>query len=149
MWGQILVSAWSHTSVCCSVAIRPRVVGEEPMVQHGKGVNVHPLVLSEALTHTQHCEEIPWHRPIQLCYRHRLKPIHKHTKTKINNKVGKAWRQTKLKRIRSIWDLDEWVESYERASQTSIRYWKVCTWRDLGPVKNPPEEAPPPWVVLA
>lgn len=61
-----------HTSISCDVAAGNRVVGEKPVAQHGKGVNIHPLVLSEALAYTQHGEEIPGHRPIQLRYGHRL-----------------------------------------------------------------------------
>lgn len=61
------------TSIRCSAAAGHRVVGEQPVAQHGERINVHPLVLGEALPHTEHREEIPRHRPIQLCYRQRLK----------------------------------------------------------------------------
>ena len=61
-----------HTSVGHAVAVGNRVVGEEPMAQHGEGVDVHPLVLGEALAHTQHGEEISRHRSVQLRCRHRL-----------------------------------------------------------------------------
>ncbi len=61
------------TRVSCGVAIGNRVVGEKPVTKHGEGIDVHPLVVSEALAHTQHSEEISWHGAIQLCYRQRLK----------------------------------------------------------------------------
>lgn len=35
------------------------MVGEKPMTKNGKGIDVHPLVVSEALADTQHSEEIP------------------------------------------------------------------------------------------
>lgn len=42
------------------------MVGEEPVAEHGEAVDVHPLVVGEALAHAQHGEEIPRHRPVQL-----------------------------------------------------------------------------------
>lgn len=54
-----LLQAQSLTCVDSRVAVGNRVIGEKPMAQHREGVDVHPLVLSEALTHTQHGEEIP------------------------------------------------------------------------------------------
>jgi len=70
----VLLFWWEgHTSVSCVVADGNGVVGEEPMAEHGKGVDVHPLVLGEALAHAQHGEEVPRHRPIQLRCRYRLR----------------------------------------------------------------------------
>lgn len=34
------------------------MVGKEPVTEKGEGVHVHPLVVGETLTHTQHGEEI-------------------------------------------------------------------------------------------
>lgn len=54
----VFIGGKGRTGVSCAVAVGNRVVGEEPMAKHGKGVDVHPLVLGEALAHTQHGEEI-------------------------------------------------------------------------------------------
>lgn len=61
------------TSVRRAVAVRNRVVGEQPVAQRGEGEDIHPLVLREALPHTQHREEVARHGAVQLRYRHRLR----------------------------------------------------------------------------
>lgn len=42
------------------------MISEKPVAKHGEGVDIHPLVLGEALAHAQDSEEIPRHCPIQL-----------------------------------------------------------------------------------
>lgn len=64
--------AAARTRVRRAVAVGDGVVGEEPVAQHGEAVDVHPLVVGEALAHTQHGEEVPRHRPVQLRHHGRL-----------------------------------------------------------------------------
>lgn len=42
------------------------MISEKPVAKHGEGVDIHPLVLGEALAHAKDSEEIPRHCPIQL-----------------------------------------------------------------------------------
>lgn len=93
------------------------MISEKPVVKHGEGVDIHPLVLGEALTHAQHSEEIPRHGPIQL---------------------GDGW-----------WLTDVCTHTINKRKEPDLakrdeNMWFQLTWRDLGPVKNPPEEEPPP-----
>lgn len=110
-------SQWpSLTCVDCAVAIGNRVISEKPVAKHGEGVDIHPLVLSEALAHAEDSEEIPRHCPIQL---------------------GDGW-----------WLTDACTHTMsKKKGDENVRI--QLTWRDLGPVKNPPEEAPLPCVMLA
>lgn len=48
------------------------MISEKPVAKHGEGVNIHPLVLGEALAHAQDGEEIPRHGAVQLGYGWRL-----------------------------------------------------------------------------
>lgn len=91
------------------------MVSEKPVAKRGEGVDVHPLVLGEALAHAQDGEEVPRHRPVQLGDGRRL----------TDNACG----QSKTAGKGPMWQKKAKIQ---------------LTWRDLGPVKNPPEEAPPP-----
>lgn len=89
------------------------MISEKPVAKHGEGVDVHPLVLSEALAHAQHGEEIPRNRPVQLGDGRWLTDnVCAHSQPQRGARCDSGNKQTRL------------------------------TWRD--PLKNPPEEAPPP-----
>lgn len=93
------------------------MIREKPVAKHGEGVDIHPLVLSEALAHAQDGEEIPRHGPIQLG-------------------DGRWLTDACTRTMNKSQEPDVAKEDENRRFQ--------LTWRDLGPVKNPPEEAPPP-----
>lgn len=83
-----------HTSVHCAVSAGNRVVGEEPAAQHGKRIDIHPLVLRESLAHAEHGEEVARHRAIQLCCGQRLRQTKHGLKHKVFKlSAGTSWVQ--------------------------------------------------------